>query len=92
MHDLSTDEAIALGVYSEVYPKDLPKKETSFIKLVLKSGVVFRFCTDGQSFRFNEDGWFTADGFVKMPREEVYSGLVENFTCHANEVSCYWNE
>lgn len=93
MNDLSTQEAIDLGLFENPekfgFTKTEEKKnETQWI--VLRTGVTFHFNTENQPFTFNEDGWFVGSGYVKLPGENISYTLVENFTFHSNELSCFW--
>jgi hypothetical protein len=96
MNDLSTQEAIDLGLFENPEKHGFEKQPTKKKKkqevmwVVLRTGVIFRFYADKQPFSFNEDGWFVGSGYVKMPGEKASSNLVENFTFHSNELSCYW--
>lgn len=95
MNNLTTDEAIEMGLF-ENHEKfgflkvNKIKEETQWI--VLRTGVTFHFQTKEQPFTFNENGWFVGSGYVKLPGEKVSYTLVENFTFHSNELSCYWTD
>lgn len=93
MNAITTDEAIEMGLFEnhEKYGFTKTKKAKKEVQwVVLRTGVIFRFYTEKQPFSFNEDGWFVGSGYVKMPGEKFSSNLVENFTFHSNELSCYW--
>lgn len=93
MNDLSTEEAIEMGLFERPEKFGFPpkvKEETQWI--VLRTGVTFHFQTKEQPFTFNENGWFVGSGYVKLPGEKVSYTLVENFTFHSNELSCYWTD
>lgn len=92
MNDITTDEAIEMGLFEnpEKFGFTKTKRVEKQKQLVfLRTGVLFRFYTEEQPLSFNEDGWFVGSGYVKLPGEKTFN-LVENFTFHSNELSCYW--